>query len=224
MTQALGMAPGLSSLVVYIGSNDTAIISAMTTHSPLATTISCSWGWTPPDPTVLDPYFEKMAAQGQNFFAASGDTSTWSATSEAWPADDPWVVSVGGTTLATANGAWKSETAWAGSGGGPNVDKIAIPAWQQISGVINSSNRGSTVYRNGPDVAANAAASFYVCANQTACTANGYSGTSFAAPMWAGYLALVNQQAASKGPGDSGLHQSVDLSARSRFGLQQRFP
>ena len=199
MTQALGMAPGLSSLVVYIGSNDTAIISAMTTHSPLATTISCSWGWTPADPTVLDPYFERMAAQGQNFFAASGDTSTWSATSEAWPADDPWVVSVGGTTLETANGAWKSETAWAGSGGGPNVDKIAIPAWQQIAGVINSSNRGSTVYRNGPDVAANAAASFYVCANQTPCTANGYSGTSFAAPMWAGYLALVNQQAASKG-------------------------
>jgi uncharacterized membrane protein len=199
MTQALGMAPGLSSLVVYIGSNDSAIISAMTTHSPLATTISCSWGWTPADPTALDPYFEKMAAQGQNFFAASGDTSTWSATSEAWPADDPWVVSVGGTTLITAGGAWKSETAWAGSGGGPNVDKIAIPAWQQISGVINSSNKGSTVYRNGPDVAANAAASFYLCANQTACTANGYSGTSFAAPMWAGYLALVNQQAASKG-------------------------
>ena len=199
MTQALGMAPGLSSLVVYIGSNDTAIISAMTTHSPLATTISCSWGWTPPDPTVLDPYFEKMAAQGQNFFAASGDTSTWSAKSEAWPADDPWVVSVGGTTLDTANGAWKSETAWAGSGGGPNVDKIAIPSWQQIPGVINSTNRGSTVYRNGPDVAANAAISFYVCAGQTACTANGYGGTSFAAPMWAGYLALVNQQAASKG-------------------------
>lgn len=198
MTQALGMAPGLSSLVVYIGSNDTAIVSAMTTHSPLATTISCSWGWTPADPSVLDPYFERMAAQGQNFFAASGDTSTWSAKSEAWPADDPWVVSVGGTTLTTANGAWKSETAWSASGGGPNVDGIAIPSWQQISGVINSSNRGSTVFRNGPDVAANAAASFYVCANQIACEA-GYAGTSFAAPMWAGYLALVNQQAASKG-------------------------
>jgi len=199
MTQALGMAPGLSSLVLFIGSNDTAIVSAMTTHSPLPTTISCSWGWTPADPTSLDPYFQKMAAQGQNFFAASGDTSTWSATSEAWPADDPYVVSVGGTTLVTSGGAWKSETAWAGSGGGPNIDGIAIPAWQQISGVVNSSNKGSTVYRNGPDVAANAAASFYVCADQTACTANGYSGTSFAAPMWAGYLALVNQQAASKG-------------------------
>src|SRR5581483_11216102 len=80
MTQALGMAPGLSSLVMYIGSTDTAIISAMTTHNPLPTVIGCSWGWTPADPSTLDPYFQKMAAQGQNFFAASGDASTWSAT------------------------------------------------------------------------------------------------------------------------------------------------
>ena len=78
MTQAIGMAPGLASLVMYVGSTDTAIISAMTTHSPLPTTIGCSWGWTPDDPTTLDPYFEKMAAQGQTFFAASGDSSTWS--------------------------------------------------------------------------------------------------------------------------------------------------
>jgi subtilase family serine protease len=78
MTQAIGMAPGLSSLVMYIGSTDTAIISAMTTHSPLPTTIGCSWGWTPADPSTLNPYFEKMAAQGQTFFAASGDDSTWS--------------------------------------------------------------------------------------------------------------------------------------------------
>jgi hypothetical protein len=84
MTQALGMAPGLSSLVMYVGSTDTAIISAMTTHSPLPTTIGCSWGWTPADPTTLDPYFEKMAAQGQTFFAASGDSSTWSKRNEAW--------------------------------------------------------------------------------------------------------------------------------------------
>ncbi|MGA2420543.1 MAG: protease pro-enzyme activation domain-containing protein, partial [Candidatus Acidiferrum sp.] len=88
MTQAIGMAPGLSSLVVYVGSLDTAIISAMTTHSPLPTTIGCSWGWTPADPSTLDPYFEKMSAQGQNFFAASGDSSTWSSSNEAWPADD----------------------------------------------------------------------------------------------------------------------------------------
>ena len=198
MTQAIGMAPGLASLVVYIGSTDTAIISAMTTHSPLPTTIGCSWGWTPADPTTLDPYFQKMAAQGQTFFAASGDASTWSSRNEAWPADDANVVSVGGTDLVTASaaGPWKSETAWVDSGGGISPDRIAIPSWQQLSGVINSSNKGSTTLRNGPDVSANANFTFYVCADQTTCTANSYGGTSFATPMWAGYLALANQQLA----------------------------
>jgi subtilase family serine protease len=201
MTQAIGMAPGLASLVMYIGSTDTAIISAMTTHSPLPTTIGCSWGWTPADPSTLNPYFQKMAAQGQNFFAASGDSSTWSSRNEAWPADNAYIVSVGGTDLVTASagGAWKSETAWVDSGGGISPDAIPIPSWQQISGVINSSNKGSTTLRNGPDVSANANFTFYVCADQTTCTANDYGGTSFATPMWAGYIALVNQQLAANG-------------------------
>jgi subtilase family serine protease len=67
-----------------------------------------------------------------------------------------------------------------------------------LPGVIDSANKGSTTYRNGPDVSANANFTFYVCANQT-CTANEVGGTSFAAPMWAGYMALVNQQAADTG-------------------------
>jgi kumamolisin len=142
-----------------------------------------------------------MAAQGQNFFAASGDSSTWSRRVIAWPADDPYVVSVGGTDLVTtgAAGSWKSETAWVDSGGGINVDGIAIPSWQKLSGVINSSNRGSTTLRNGPDVSANANFTFYTCGDQQACQANVYGGTSFAAPMWAAYIALVNQQLASNG-------------------------
>ena len=201
MTQALGMAPGMSSLVVYIGSTDTAIISQMTTHSPLPATIGCSWGWTPADPSTLDPYFQKMASQGQNFFAASGDSSTWSSKNEAWPADDANVISVGGTDLTTASaaGPWKSETAWVDSGGGISPDKIEIPSWQQLSGVINSSNKGSTTLRNGPDVSANANFTFYTCADQEACLANEYGGTSFAAPMWAAYIALADEQSLNNG-------------------------
>ncbi len=203
MTQALGMAPGLASLVMYVGSTDTAIISAMTTHNPLPTTIGCSWGWTPADPTTLNPYFEQMAAQGQNFFAASGDYSTWKSrgNAAAWPADNAYVVSVGGTDLVTASaaGPWQSETAWADSGGGISPDSIAIPSWQKLSGVINSGNKGSTTLRNGPDVSANANFTFYTCGDQQACQANYYGGTSFAAPMWAAYIALVNQQLANNG-------------------------
>ena len=70
---------------------------------------------------------------------------------------------------------------------------------------------GSTTYRNAPDVSGNANFTFYVCADQTTCTANEYGGTSFAAPMWAGYMALVNQQALPTAMRGSGLHQSLDL-------------
>ena len=203
ITQALGMAPGLAGLEMYVGSTDTAIISAMTTHSPLALAIGCSWGWTPADASTLDPYFEKMAVQGQSFFVASGDNSTWkkSGAAEAWPGDDAHIISVGGTDLVTASagGAWKSETAWVDSGGGISPDRVAIPSWQQISGAVTTANKGSKTLRNGPDVAANANFTFYTCDNQTTCQANAYGGTSFAAPMWAGLVALANQQAASQG-------------------------
>src|ERR1700755_1961547 len=131
-----------------------------------------------------------MAAQGQNFFAASGDSSTWSSRNEAWPADDANVVSVGGTDLVTASagGAWKSETAWVDSGGGISPDRVKIPSWQQTAGVITTANKGSTTLRTAPAVAANANFTFYTCDNQTTCQANVYGGTSFAAPMWAGLV------------------------------------
>jgi hypothetical protein len=203
MTQALGMAPGLASLVNYIGSTDTAIASAMVSHSPLPTVIGCSWGANPADATVLDPYFKRMAIQGQNFLAASGDYGKWTATgaAEAYPADDDYVVSVGGTDLVTASagGAWKSESAWVDSSGGVTPDGFKIPDWQHLPDVINPRNKGSVTLRNGPDVSANANWTFYVCADQTTCTANVWGGTSFAAPMWAGYLALINQQLEKNG-------------------------
>lgn len=213
MTQFMGMAPGAKMLYMYVcgdvlasGSgniSDTACISAMvsTTDAPLSKQISCSWGWTPADPSTLDPYFEQMSSQGQNFFAASGDSSAWSSSNEAWPADDANIVSVGGTDLTTssAGGPWASETAWADSGGGNSGstgDDIVIPSWQTA---VDTCSGCSKTYRNGPDVAANANFTFYVCADQTTCTANDYGGTSFATPMWAGYLALANQQAATNG-------------------------
>ena len=110
-----------------------------------------------------------------------------------------YVTSVGGTDLTTtaAGGAWASETAWVDSGGGISPHQIAIPSWQTAAaaGCANCSQS----YRNGPDVSANANFTFYVCADQTACTANHFGGTSFAAPMWAGYMALINQQSVANG-------------------------
>jgi subtilase family serine protease len=200
MTQALGMAPGLASLVVYVGSTDSAILNAMATASPLNGQLSSSWYWYPPDPTTDDPYFEEFAAQGQSFFEAAGDGGAWRTTDLWWPMESPNVICVGGTDLETssAGGPWASETAWAYGGGGISPDHFAIPFWQTTTASAYCSEC-SNVYRNGPDVSANSNFTFYVCADQTTCTANLYGGTSFATPMWAGYLALVNQQAAANG-------------------------
>ena len=199
ITQAVSMAPGLSALWVFVGSSDTAILSSMSTHAPLCYQLSSSWTWSPADPSTDDPYFEKFAAQGQNFFQAAGDSGAYTGQSTyVYPADDAYVTSVGGTDLATSGpgGAWVAESAWADGGGGFYAnDGIAIPSWQQLAGVITATNRGSATYRNAPDVAAEANFDYYVCADQTTCTANNYGGTSFAAPLWAGYMALVNQQA-----------------------------
>jgi len=199
MTQALGMAPGLASLVMYVGSSDSAIFNAMATASPLNAQLSSSWTWFPADPSTDDPYFLEFAAQGQNLFQASGDGGAWNSNSLIYPAEDVYLTSVGGTDLQTSGpgGAWSSETAWVDGGGGISPDKYAIPFWQTAT--ASSCSECSIEYRNGPDVSANANFTFYVCADQTACTANFYGGTSFAAPMWAGYLALVNQQAVADG-------------------------
>jgi subtilase family serine protease len=202
MTQAISMAPGMSSLVMYIGTgglagqtlDDPGILNGMATASPLNAQLSCSWLWKPTDNTTDDVYFQEFAVQGQNFFVAAGDAGKWTSSGFHWPADDPYVVSVGGTDLTTtgAGGAWSTETGWSSTGGGIGPDNFVIPSWQVTAAA--GCSKCSQSFRNGPDVAANANFTFYVCADQTTCTENLYGGTSFAAPMWAGYLALANQQ------------------------------
>ena len=167
MTQAISMAPGLTALDVYVGSTDTAILSAMSTTNPLNAQLSSSWAWLPADPTTDDPYFEKFAAQGQSYFQASGDAGAYDYDDSPYvfPADDDYVISVGGTDLLTASagGLWTSETAWAYSAGGISPDKIKIPSWQKLKGVVTAQNAGSKTLRNYPDVAAEANFDFYVC-------------------------------------------------------------
>ncbi len=206
ITQAGGMAPGVTTVYVYVGSTPTALLGGMTTGSPLPLNLGSSWTWQfGNDMAVDDPYFMKMGAQGQSFFQAAGDSGAYEGNAP-WPANSAYVITVGGTDLTTksAGGPWNSETAWADGGGGWGSGSgggysVLIPSWQQLPGVITTANKGSTKYRDVPDVSANSNFTFYVCADQKGCTANEYGGTSFAAPMWAGYLALANQQAVTNG-------------------------
>jgi len=203
MTQSISMAPGMAGLYVFVGNTGTALLSSMSTHKPLSSQLSSSWTWSPVDPQGEDPYFMKFAAQGQSFFQITADDGSYLPMgASTWPAVSPYLTTVGGTDLVTTGpgGDWASETAWIDGGGGYYENSnFPIPAYQQLPGVINSANEGSTVYRNSPDISANANNTFYVCADQTTCTANIEGGTSFAAPMWAAFMALVNQQALANG-------------------------
>jgi len=194
---SISMAPALSQVIVYVGSSDVSIFGRMAADNT-AKQLSCSWGWTD-DETSLDPIFKEMAAQGQSVFVATGDNGSSTPGDSVWPSDDPYVTAVGGTDLTTTGpgGAWLSETGWSGSAGGPSKNNVPIPHYQQLAGVINSSNQGSTTLRNIPDVAAEANTNQYSCWDATCSGGNG--GTSYAAPQWAGFTAMVNQQLAASG-------------------------
>lgn len=203
---AISMAPGLSQVIVYeAGSrgvpND--ILSRMATDD-LAQQLSSSWTWSGGVNATTDQLFQEMAAQGQSFFQSSGDSGAYdgSISSANYPADDPYITVVGGTTLTTtkAGGSWSSETVWnwmpsqpdASSGG--ISTSYTIPSWQQ--GTSMSLNNGSTTMRNIPDVALTAD-NVYVIYNNG--ETGDFGGTSCAAPLWAAFTALVNQQALASG-------------------------
>lgn len=209
IVQAIGMAPGLAQVRVYIGKgNDDANILASIASENIAKSISCSWSWIPADPTTDDVFFEEFAAQGQSFFVASGDDGAYDQAVDpyVYPAEDAYVTAVGGTHLSTngPGGSWASEVAWntpyVGSGGGISPDGIAIPKWQ--AGLATFSNGGSATLRNVPDVAMEADVDNYSCELSYCYSENG--GTSFAAPRWAAFIALVNQQAVEAGGAPAG--------------------
>lgn len=204
---AISMAPGLSQVVVYVGSSDVSIFSKMAADNT-SKQLSCSWGWTD-DESSVDPIFKEFAAQGQTLFVATGDNGSGTPGDTVWPADDPYVVAVGGTDLTTngPGGPWESETGWDGSAGGPSKNNIPIPAYQKLPGVINTSNAGSETLRNIPDVAAEANTNQYSCYDGYCTGGNG--GTSYAAPQWAGFMAMLNQQAVAKGEATVGFLNST---------------
>jgi subtilase family serine protease len=201
IVNAAGMAPG-AQILFYEGSSNTEILNQMATDN-VAKVLSSSWGWTPEDAPSDDPIFQEFAAQGQSFVSASGDQGEFNGSTYAFPEVDAYVIQVGGTDLTTAGpgGPWSAETAWPQSGGG-YVKGTPIPSWQQLKGVINSSNRGSKTLRNSPDVAAEANFDNPTVTNGRYVA--GFGGTSFAAPRWAGFLALVNQQSVANGRGTVG--------------------
>jgi len=214
---AVSMATNLSKVIVYEGPNPAAnsdifnLLARMATDN-IAKQISCSW-IIGNDPT-FDVKFLQFAAQGQSFFQASGDYGAYfSGIGES--ADDTNITIVGGTTLSTtgAGGPYASETVWneysngegaGGSGGGISPSGVNIPSWQ--TGISMTTNHGSITLRNSPDVAMTADNILIVADNGNQYFGN---GTSAAAPLWAGFAALVNQQAVASGKATVGFINPV---------------
>lgn len=208
------MAPGLSKVMVYEGDpynfhpND--VLNRIALDNA-ARQISCSWGWSGGPTATTDQIFKQMAVQGQTFFVASGDSDAYPAgtvddpSGFGTPSDSAYLTSVGGTTL-TMNGtgaSYASETVWnwgvrygaaydgVGSSGGIS-SYYSIPSWQ--TNINMAIPKGSTIFRNFPDVALTAD-DVLVVADGGVLYAEG--GTSCASPLWAGFIALANQLAAS---------------------------
>ena len=195
---AIAMAPGISQMIVYEGTDWHDLLNRMANDN-LARQLSCSWfiSGGGPDP-VADQIWQQMAAQGQSFFNASGDLGAYAGPID-FPGDSPYITQVGGTTLSTTGpgGTYVSETVWNwgngnASGGGVST-YYPIPTWQ--ARVDMTANHGSSTMRNTPDVALTSD-NIYVRANFSDYSAG---GTSCAAPMWAAFVALANQQAVANG-------------------------
>ena len=205
----IAMAPGVSNIFVYEAPNGTAwstMLSSITNkvNGTLPKQISSSWGGGSSDP-VSEGIFKEMGVLGQSYFNASGDYDAYTG-SIPYPSDSTNITVVGGTVLTTTgpSGSYVSETVWNertpnpnfgdwGSSGGISPT-VHLPSWQQ--GMNMTTNQGSTTWRNLPDVALTAQDIFVIAdTNQW----ENVGGTSAAAPLWAGFTALVNQQAATAG-------------------------
>jgi hypothetical protein len=210
----MAMAPGASIYVFEAPGYFNDILSTMVGYTSIKQ-FSTSWFGDVSDPNPGGDFLlMEMAAQGQSFFVGSGDNSAYPSIPPngeltiGWPCDSPYATVVGGTFL-TMNGSgasYASETVWniatngnpfGGSGGGISPD-YAIPYWQQ--GVSMAANHGSTTQRNIPDVAM-VADGIDIRFNGSD---EGGGGTSASSPLWAGFMALVNQQAASLGHPSAG--------------------
>jgi subtilase family serine protease len=193
---AVAMAPGLTSIIVYEGTNTADILNRMATDD-FANQLSSSWK--PFDASSLtDQALQELAAQGQTMFQAAGDSDAQPSLAMNMPSS-PYEMLVGGTSLTTSGGlgSWVAESVWnrgGGTGGGGGIsDFYSIPYWQ--TNVITIANQGSTSFRNSPDVS--------MVSSNVLVVLDGLSskvgGTSIAAPLWAGVIALINQQAGQYG-------------------------
>ncbi|TMF79337.1 MAG: hypothetical protein E6I12_02655 [Chloroflexi bacterium] len=204
-------------LVVYLsapdfGHGDRAFDQMVTDH--LGSIISESLGSCEPDTpsgarNVYSAIEDRAVALGMSHFVASGDNGAYTCgvdqdAAASFPSTLPTVTAVGGTTVfESKQGVYYKEYAWSSpideSGGGGGASQVyAIPGYQRSE--AQSTGRG---LRQVPDVAADGDPStgFHIIFGGHDGQAG---GTSAATPLWAGTVALINQDLKQKGLREAG--------------------
>lgn len=191
---AAAMAPA-ARLMIYEGSEMTSMFNAMASDG-IAKQVSCSWGEGPGVSQAIVNVISELDAQGESVIIASGDNGAYKINEDLGnPGGFPNVTICGGTYLQMSEpggAGYGSEVTWSGSGGG-YCTNFNTPSYQQ--GINLAAVHGSAFYRNCPDVAG-VSINFLNFYSQTnlANIYNNAGGTSGTAPLWAGYMALVNEQ------------------------------
>ena len=214
----LGMAPLCEFYIYDGGASDLVGVLTREVNDNLCDVISESYGWSLSSSsswTTPHNLHLSMTAQGITYMCASGDSGTTLGAYD-YPNFDPEVLMVGGTTpvVNATTGLRTSEVGWSGSGGGWSVKAATfnkLPSWQVGTGVPTTLN-----YRLVPDLAfgANGTSGAYYYYLNGALT-SGYTGTSFACPVFAGMLGVAQQKLIALG----GL--PADSAGKRRFGRIQ---
>jgi kumamolisin len=205
------IAPGANIAVYFTGNTDQGFLdginAAIHDSARKPSVISISWGaaeseWTPQSMNAFNAAFHDAALLGISVCVAAGDDGSSDGEGGGvhvdFPASSPWALACGGTTLTASNGTIKSEKVWndggdGGATGGGVSSHFSKPKYQtnisvpKPTGTVNADGRGV------PDVAGNAdpdtGYDILVDGEQGV-----IGGTSAVAPLWAGLIALLNQE------------------------------
>lgn len=214
----LGMAP-LAKVYIYNSdgnfnyfSHYLAIVTKIASDNKVDI-VTDSWGITPSSTSQYTQFHNQhllMTLQGITYLNATGDYGSDLSVNGLYPETDPDVLAVGGTVMRLdTNDHITSEKGWHGSGGGYSSSApFARPSYQKGRGVNTSIN-----FRQLPDISLHSATAtddssyqFYFGGVITSGI-----GTSFASPICAGSLAVVEQYLINKGvlPADSSNHRRL---------------
>jgi kumamolisin len=225
------VAPGANVAVYFAPNTDQGFLDALdsaihdTANKP--SVISISWGapeadWTQQAMTALDSSCQSAATLGISITVAAGDsgsTDGGTGNNVDFPSSSPHVLACGGTKL-TGSGAtitdevvWNELAANEGATGGGVSNVFPLPSWQSNANVPKPTN--GTGGRGVPDICGNAdpATGYTVRVDGQTLV---IGGTSAVAPLWAGLIAVANQQNGKS----AGLFQPQIYAAKAKSGFR----